>query len=52
MKTTSSHKGWHQQWFYVKNHADALLPKYTGRTIVEAPEMWTYSPVEKEKKRI
>lgn len=49
MKTTSSNKGWHQQWFYVKNRVDAPLPEYTGRIIEDALAVWAYGPIEKEK---
>ncbi|XP_072151344.1 uncharacterized protein [Setaria viridis] len=52
MKTAASHKGWHQQWFYVKNYSNSPLPEFTGRVIEVAPEVWSYGPVEKEKKRI
>nr|TKW20370.1 hypothetical protein SEVIR_4G083400v2 [Setaria viridis] len=52
MKTAASHKGWHQQWFYVKNYSNSPLPEFTSRVIEVAPELWSYSPVEKEKKRI
>nr|XP_034592672.1 uncharacterized protein LOC117854555 [Setaria viridis] len=51
MKTAASHKGWHNQWFYVKNYSNSPLPEFTGRTIEVAPEMWAYGLVEKEKKR-
>nr|TKW07288.1 hypothetical protein SEVIR_7G301209v2 [Setaria viridis] len=52
MKTSASHKGWHNQWFYVKNYSYSPLPGFTGRTIDVAPEVWAYGPVDKEKKRI
>ena len=32
-----SNKGWHAQWFYVKNAAAAPLPDFTERLIEEAP---------------
>jgi hypothetical protein len=31
MKGTSSNKGWHQRWFYLRSNTDAPLPPYTGR---------------------
>nr|TKW01138.1 hypothetical protein SEVIR_8G159000v2 [Setaria viridis] len=52
MKTVASNKGWHNQWFYVKNYSNSLLPGFTGRTIDVAPEVWSYGLVKKEKKRI
>jgi hypothetical protein len=40
MATTLSkyNKGWHTQWFYLKNNADAPLPIFTGRLIEEPSE--------------
>ena len=35
MRLSTSNKGWHSQWFYVKNDAAAPLPVFTGRCIVE-----------------
>nr|TKW27773.1 hypothetical protein SEVIR_3G279100v2 [Setaria viridis] len=52
IKTAASHKGWHQQWFYVKNYSNSPLPTFTGRVIKAVLELWSYGPVEKEKKRI
>ena len=52
MKPASSLKGWHQQWFYVKNHADSPLPEFTDRTFDEAPAVWGYGPVERERAQI
>nr|TKV93325.1 hypothetical protein SEVIR_9G218900v2 [Setaria viridis] len=52
MKTATSHNGWHQLWFYVKNYANSPLPAFTGRVIEVAPELWSYGLVEKEKKWI
>ena len=36
MRLSTSNKGWHSQWFYVKNDAAAALPTFTGRYILEA----------------
>jgi hypothetical protein len=37
MATTllKSNKGWHKQWFYLKNDVDAPLAVFTGRLIKE-----------------
>ena len=35
-------------WFYVKNDAAAPLPKFTGRLIGEAPQVWSWGPPEKK----
>jgi hypothetical protein len=52
MKGVSSNKGWHQKWFYLKNHDDAPLPDFTGRWYKDAPEKWMYGPPQLEMKRI
>jgi len=31
MQLLTSNKGWHSQWFYLKNDAAALLPEFIGR---------------------
>ena len=33
MRLSTSNKGWHSQWFYLKNDAVVPLPKFTGRLI-------------------
>ena len=38
MRLSTSNKGWHSQWFYLKNDAAVLLPKFIGCLIEEAPE--------------
>ena len=38
MRLSTSNKGWHSQWFYVKNDVAAPLPAFTGRYILEALE--------------
>ena len=40
MRLSSSNKGWHAQWFYVRDDLSAILPKYSGCLIDEAPESW------------
>jgi hypothetical protein len=35
-----SNKGWHKQWFYLKNDADAPLPVFTSYLIKEPSESW------------
>ena len=48
-----SNKGWHSQWFYLKNDAVAPLLEFTGRLIEEAPELWRkWGFLEKDKKKI
>jgi hypothetical protein len=49
--TTKSNKGWHSRWFYIKNHDTAPLPLFTSCTIVAALPVWSWGPMDKEKKR-
>ena len=53
MSLSMSNKGWHLQWFYLKNDAVTPLPEFIGRLIEEAPESWRKWVVpEKDKKKI
>ena len=52
MRLSTSNKGWHSQWFYVKNDAAAPLPAFTGRYILEAPGSWGRGISGKEKKQL
>ena len=53
MRLSMSNKGWHSQWFYLKNDAAAPLPKFTGCLIEEALEQWRkWGVPEKDKKKI
>jgi hypothetical protein len=52
MKRSSSNKGWHQQWFYLRSDADMPLPPYTCCFFREAPERWGYGPIAAERKKI
>jgi hypothetical protein len=45
-------KGWHAQWFYLKNDVAAPLPEFTRRLIEDAPQVWGWGPPDREKKRI
>ena len=40
MRLTTSNKGWHSHWFYIKNDAVAPLPAFTGCLIEEVPKSW------------
>ena len=40
MCLSTSNKGWHSYWFYVKDDVVAPLPAFTGRLIEEVPETW------------
>ena len=50
MRLSSSNKGWHSQWFYIRDDVNAPLPKYSGRLIDEAPGSWKWDVPIKETK--
>ena len=53
MQLSTSNKGRHSQWFYLKNNAVAPLLEFTGRLIEEAPKPWRkWGVPEKDKKKI
>ena len=53
MWLSTSNKGWHSQWFYLKNDAAAPLPEFIRRLIKEALEQWRkWGVLEKDKKKI
>ena len=52
MHLSTSNKGWHSQWFYVKDAAAAPLPVFSGCFIVEASGSWKWGIPVKEKKNI
>ena len=52
MRMSTSNKGWHLQWFYVKNDAAAPLPAFTGRYILVAPKSWGWGVKAKGKKHL
>ena len=37
MRLSTSNKGWHSQWFYLKNNGIVPLPEFTRHLIKEAP---------------
>ena len=53
MRMSTSNRGWHSQWFYLKNDATAALSEFTGCLIEEAPESWRkWGIPEMDKKKI
>ena len=53
MWLSTSNKGWHSQWFYLKIDAVAPLSEFTGCLIEEAPESWRkWGILDKDKKKI
>ena len=50
MQLSTSNKGWHLQWFYLKNATVAPLSEVTGCLIEEALEQWRkWGVLEKDK---
>ena len=49
---STSNKGWHSHWFYLKDDPTAPLPVFFGRLIKEVPPSWPWGPLVKEKKRM
>ena len=53
MRLSTSNKGWHSHWFYVRDNAAAPLPAFTGRLIEEVSESWRkWGVSDKDKKKI
>ena len=53
MCLSTSNKGWHSHWFYVKDDVAAPLPAFTGRLIKEVLESWRkWGVPDKDKKKI
>ena len=52
MCLSTSNKGWHSQWFYVKDDGAAPLPAFSGRIIEEVPGLWKWGVLDKDKKKI
>jgi hypothetical protein len=57
MKLSLLNKGWHSQWFYLKNNAspalpEHALPEYTGRVVEVVLDSWGWGIPNKDLKRI
>ena len=52
MRLSTSNKGWHSQWFYVKDDVAAPLPAFSERIIEEVSGSWKWGVSDKDKKRI
>ena len=52
MRLSTSNKGWHSQWFYVKDDAATPLPVFSECVIKEALGSWRWGVLVKEKKNI
>ena len=40
---SDSNRGWHGEWFYIKNPVEAPFPTFTGERL-EKRESWTWGP--------
>ena len=52
MHLSTSNKGWHSYWFYVKDDATAPLLAFSRRIIEEVLEPWKWGVPDKDKKKI
>ena len=52
MCLSTSNKGWHSLWFYVKDNVAAPLPVFSRRIIEEVLGSWKWGVLDKDKKRI
>ena len=52
MHLSTSNKGWHSHWFYIKDDIAAPLPAFSGCIIEEVPESWKWGVLDKDKKNI
>jgi hypothetical protein len=48
----TSNKGWHKQWFYLRNDPAAPLSIFFGSFIESAPKTWVWGPPAKEQDRL
>ena len=46
-----SNRGWHGEWFYIRNLAEALFPPFTGRRL-ERQESWSWGPASRQNKKL
>ena len=52
MRLSTSNKGWHSHWFYVKDDVATPLLVFSGRIIEEVPGLWKWGVPDKDKKKI
>ena len=52
MRLSTSNKGWHSLWFYVKDDIATPLPVFSERIIEEVPRPWNWGVLDKDKKKI
>ena len=44
-----SNRGWHGEWFYIRNLADAAFPTFIGK-MPERRESWSWGPAGQQNK--
>jgi len=44
-----SNRGWHEEWFYIKNPVEASFSSFTGRR-PKRRDSWSWGPSSREKK--
>ena len=44
-----SNRGWHEEWFYIRNPMEVSFPSFTGRR-PERQDSWSWGPASQEKK--
>ena len=49
---STSNKGWHSGWFYLKNDPKHPFPKHIERTFYKVPAKWSYSPTKADWKKL
>ena len=52
MRLSTSNKGWHSHWFYVKDDVAATLLAFSGHIIEEVSESCKWGVLDKDKKKI
>jgi hypothetical protein len=52
MMPTSSNRGWHRGWFYLRNDPEHAFPSYTGCSIAKSQRNWADGPAKKEKEKM
>ena len=46
-----SNRGWHGEWFYIRNPVEASFPAFTGERL-EKQESWSWGCARKERKKV
>ena len=46
-----SNRGWHEEWFYIKNPVEAPFLAFTGGR-PERRDSWSWGPSRREKKKV